>query len=84
MKKLEKNREIVAEIRGRLKDAGLEDVLDVFPVENSFTRRPRFWVDSDGVALFKVLMWDLNPLDKESLDAEIDRRIRAARRHFNL
>lgn len=84
MKKLARNRAIIADIRSRLKESGLDDVMDVFPVENTFTRRPRYWVDSDGVALFKVHMWNLNSLDKQSLDAEIDRRIREARRHFNL
>ena len=67
MKKLARNRAIIADIRSRLKESGLDDVMDVFPVENTFTRRPRYWVDSDGVALFKVHMWNLNSLDKQSL-----------------
>lgn len=84
MRKLEKNSIIITEIRRKINEAGLAGKLDVFPVENTFLRRPRYWVDTEGVRLFKVLMWDLNSLDGETLEQEINSRITAARRYFGI
>ena len=42
MTKTEINAAIVAEARAKIKDLGLQGKLDIFPVENSFTRRPRY------------------------------------------
>lgn len=44
MTKTEINAAIVAEARAKIKDLGLQGKLDIFPVENSFTRRPRYWM----------------------------------------
>lgn len=84
MRKLEKNKIITTEIRKRIKLLGLLGKIDVFPVENVCTRRPRFWLTSDGTGIFKILMWDLNDLDDNSLSKEIDNRIAEARRYFGI
>ena len=67
------------EIRKEIKNQGLSDSLDVYSVENTFTRRPRYWTDGD-IHLFKVHMWNLNKLDTE----EIKSRINQAKRYFNI
>lgn len=79
----EKNKKIVQEIRKEIQDQGLSDSLDVYPVENTFIRRPRYWTDGD-IHLFKVHMWDLNKMDMEELIDEIKRRINQAKRYFKL
>lgn len=66
------------EICKEIKNRGLSDSLDVYSVENTFTRRPRYWTDGD-IHLFKVHMWNLNKLDAE----EIKSRINQAKRYFN-
>jgi|GEM_PF-3449951 len=49
-----KNQEIVKRIRAEIAQRGKFDKLDVFPVENTFTRRQRYW--NDGIInLFKDL-----------------------------
>ena len=83
MTKTEINAAIVAEARAKIKDLGLQGKLDIFPVENSFTRRPRYWM-KEGTALFKVLMWTINDLDADELSVELDERISEAREHFGL
>lgn len=55
MRMKEKNEKIVKEIRKEIRNQGLSDVLDVYPVENTFTRRRRYWTD-EKVHLFKVHM----------------------------
>ena len=50
MTKTEINAAIVAEARAKIKDLGLQGKLDIFPVENSFTRRPRYWM-KEGTAV---------------------------------
>lgn len=62
---------------------GLAGKLDIFPVENTFTRRPRYWNDGN-VNLFKVHMWDLNKLDGEQLSNEILEKVNQAVKYFNL
>lgn len=83
MNKKEINKSIVKEVRDRLAEAGISDKLDIFPVENTFTRRQRYW--NDGYKnIFKIHMWDLNLLSREDCSKEIDRRIDLARKHFNI
>lgn len=84
MRKKEKNKKIVKKIRKRLKNQGLSGKLDVFPVETPFTRRPRHWKNSDGINVFKLLMWSVNELDDKQLDKVIDARIDEARKHFGV
>ena len=84
MSKKEKNKMIVKLTRNKLTRLGLKGKLDIFPVENTFTRRPRYWSDSEGTALFKVHMWDLNCLSGDKLADAIDTRIEQARAHFGL
>lgn len=83
MLKSEINKRIVAEARRRIAEAGLEHKLDLYPVTNVFTRRPRFWKSGD-MCYFKVHMWDLNSLDEHDASAELDSRISAARTYFNI
>ena len=56
MSKKERNNQIVAMTRKKLGDAGISDKMDIFPVENVCTRRPRYWNDGEK-NLFKVHMW---------------------------
>lgn len=83
MSKKEKNKKIIVEVRNRLAKAGISDRLEVFPVENTFTKRPRYWNNGE-TNLFKIHMWDLNSLDDEDCSAEIDQRISAARKYFKM
>lgn len=83
MGKLEINSSIVDETRKRIDRKGLTGKIDIFPVENTFTHRPRFWTEN-GVGLFKVLMWSVNSLIGKELSDEIDRRISEARKYFNV
>lgn len=83
MTKKERNIEIVDMARRKLSEAGISDKMDIFPVENVFTRRPRYWNDV-GKNLFKVHMWDLNDMSETDCEKEIDNRIREARRHFDI
>lgn len=62
---------------------GLEGKLDIFPVCNVFTRRPRYWKDGE-LNLFKVHMWNLNELDSEQISEVLEERIMAARMYFGL
>lgn len=83
MTKKERNIEIVDMARRKLSEAGISDKMDIFPVENVFTRRPRYWNDGEK-NLFKVHMWDLNDMSETDCEKEIDNRIREARRHFDI
>ena len=83
MTKTEVNNRIVAEARIKIAEAGLEQGLDIYPVTNTFTRRPRYWNDGN-ISYFKVQMWDLNKLSEEDISKELDLRISAARAHFGM
>lgn len=83
MSKKEKNASIVKQMRDVIVQKGLAGKLDIFPVENTFTRRPRYWNDGN-VNLFKVHMWDLNKLDGEQLSNEILERVNQAVKYFSL
>lgn len=83
MSKKERNKQIVDMVRQKLSDAGIIDRLDIFPVENTFLRRPLYWNDGEK-NLFKVHMWDINSLSDEDCEAEIDKRISEARHHFGI
>jgi hypothetical protein len=83
MSKKEKNASIVKQVRDVIVQKGLAGKLDIFPVENTFTRRPRYWNDGN-VNLFKVHMWDLNKLDGEQLSNEILERVNQAVKYFSL
>jgi hypothetical protein len=79
----EKNHTIVKMVRDEITRRGLAGKMDVYPVENTFTRRPRFW--NDGcVNLFKIHMWDLNKLSGSELNDEITARVDQAQKHFSL
>lgn len=79
----EVNKKIVTKIRAEIASRGLAGKLDVYPVENTFTRRPRYWNDGD-VNVFKVHMWDLNKLDNDELNDEIAERVKQAKKYFSL
>lgn len=81
--KTQLNDEIVALTRELIIQRGLGGKLDVFPVSNTSTRRPRYW-KAGGVSLFKVHLWDINRLEPELWEYEINSRIDAACRHFKL
>jgi hypothetical protein len=81
--KIECNKQIVALTRKKLGDAGILDKLDIFPIENVCTRRPRYWKDGDK-NLFKVHMWDINFISEQECENEIDKRIKEARQYFGM
>lgn len=83
MGKLDINKAIILEICKRISKLGLDGKIDVFPVQNTFTHRPRYW-EEGGVGMFKVLMWSINSLEGKELSDEIDKRIREARAHFGV
>lgn len=83
MSKKEKNSSIIKQVRDIIAQKGLAGKLDIFPVENTFTRRPRYWNDGN-VNLFKVHMWDLNKMDGEELSNEIIARVNQAAKYFGL
>ncbi len=83
MTKKEINKRIVEETRSRIKELGLKGKIDIFPAENTWVRRPRYW-DDNGIGMFKVLLWDLNPLKGQELSDAINARIADARRHFGV
>lgn len=83
MNKKERNKQIVDMTRKKLMKEGIEDKLDIFPVENTFTRRPLYWNDGEK-NIFKVHMWDVNTLTDQECEKEIDNRIAAARRYFGI
>lgn len=85
MQKKQINKEIIHKLRMKLRTLKLEDKLDVFPIENTFTRRQRYWIDGQtGKAFFKVHMWNLNSLEEYELEQEINARISAARAYFQM
>lgn len=83
MTKSEINKKIVVDARQKIAELGLEGKLDIFPVCNVFTRRPRYWKDGE-LNLFKVHMWNLNELDSEQISEVLEERIMAARMYFGL
>lgn len=83
MTKRERNKQIIEMTRKKLGKVGVLDKLDIFPVENVYTRRPRYWNDGK-TNLFKVHMWDVNSMSDEDCEEEMDNRIKAARRHFGI
>lgn len=83
MTKKERNKQIISMTRQKLTEAGIADKLDIFPVENTCTMRPRYWNDGEK-NLFKVLMWDVNDMSESDCEKEMDNRIRAARKYFGV
>ncbi len=83
MGKLDINKAIILETQKRLSKLGLEGKIDIFPVQNTFTCRPRYWKEGE-VGLFKVLMWTVNSLEGQELSDEIDKRINDARKYFEV
>jgi hypothetical protein len=83
MKKSEINAAIISEARVKIEALGLQGKLDIFPVSNTCTYRPRFWKEG-GTALFKVLMWTINGLTWEEMSTELDSRISEARQYFGI
>lgn len=83
MSKKEYNKIIIEMIREKIAERRLTDVLDVYPIENTFQRRQKYWTDGN-VHLFKVHMWDLNCLSGDELYNEIELRINEAIKYFGL
>ena len=83
MNKAEINCKIINLFRLRIEALGLGSTLALFPIENCFTRRPRFW-RKDGIHYFSVFMWQLNELDADSLEQAINTRIASARAYFGI
>lgn len=81
--KSEINSQIVAETRAKIEKFGLFGKLDVFPIANTFTYRPRYWSEG-SMHFFKIHLWDINGLDAIERSKEIDDRISAAREYFGL
>lgn len=83
MTKTEINNQIITIFNQKLNNLGLADKLYIYPITNTFTKRPHYW-QKDGKCFFKVHMWDLNKLIDDELEKEIDNRIILARKHFNI
>ncbi len=80
----DQNKIVIKMINKELNKEGLTGKLAVEPVANTFTRRPRYFRYSDGIARFKVHLWDLNKLPENELKIEIEKRVAAAKKHFDL
>ena len=81
---LKKNIEIIEEFRRRISRLGLESVLDIESIENTFKTRQRYANCKDGIMRFAVLMWHINKLDGQELSDAIDEHITGAMEHFKL
>lgn len=79
----ERNKYICNQIRKIIDEEGLTGKLDVFPVENTCTYRPLYWNNGE-VNLFKVLMWTVNKLPDDDLDAILHCHVNNAKAHFGL
>ena len=78
-----RNQQIINRIHPIIAEDGLEGKLDVYPVENVCTRRPRYWNDGD-TNLFKLLMWTVNKLPEDELESTLHLYIDNAKEHFGL
>ena len=67
----------------KIRYLGLADKLHMYPIPNTFTKRPHYW-QKEGICFFKVHMWNLNTLIGDELEKEIDNRIALVRKHFNI
>ena len=65
MTKTEVNNRIVAEARIKIAEAGLEQGLDIYPVTNTFTSRPRYWNDGNIIAIQPIMVPLSRPLLKK-------------------
>lgn len=63
---------------------GLKGRLEMEPIPNSFKRRPRYYVDADGVFRFSAFLWQMNKLNDEELAEDIAIRVNAARHYFGI
>lgn len=84
MSKALRNAQIEKMVAERIGDLGFGGKLEMDPIPNTFKRRNHYTKKADGTCVFTAFMWQLNDLSKEDLDAEIDRRIRAAVAYFGL
>lgn len=80
----QKNKIIESVFNEEIKNQGLSSVLVIDPIKNGFKRRPSYYKDKHGRAVFSVFMWQINKLSDEEMQLEIDNRIKAARRYFSL
>lgn len=80
----ERNRFIEAKVDEYIFSLGLSGKLAMESIPNTFKRRPRFYVDSEGICRFSVFLWQLNKLEDDELTDEIQRRVDTARQHFGL
>ncbi len=83
MNKTEKNKMILQLVKNEIARRNLTGKLEMYGCTNTFQRRPRFW-KSNGCCYFKVLMWDLNSLDDDTLEIEIGKRVDSAVAYFRL
>ena len=54
------NLEIIEEFRGRISRLGLESILDIELIENTFKTRRKYGKYKDGKQKFADLMWEIN------------------------
>lgn len=81
----ERNKEIIIEFNILIKKRGLENKLEMVPIENTFKRRPHFYSSSNGeYHYFTVFLWQINKLAPLEATAEIKKRIDEAIQHFQL
>lgn len=84
MSLIERNKIVEKRTKHYISYLGLKEQLAMDPISNSFKRRPRYYVDGDGVCRFSVFLWQLNKLDDDELATEIAARVTAARQHFGI
>lgn len=82
--KKEMNKMIVTDIRKTLQDQGIHDKFDVYPIENTATKRNRHFTNADGKKCFALHMWSVNSLPEKERNDVINRRIKEGRKHFNI
>ena len=83
MTKKERNKIIVEKCKSLIIEYGLSRVLELFPIETPYTRRPSYW-SKDGKCFFSAFMWQLNELNDRELEIALKSRIEAAIKHFKL
>jgi len=80
----DRNKVVVKRTKQYISYLGLKNQIAMDPIPNSFKRRPRYYIDGDGVCRFSAFLWQMNKLDDAELAADIAQRVEAARHHFGV
>ena len=63
MKLRERNQIVIERFQERISSLGLEGRLEIYPIENTFTRRSHFMRGDNGTCFFTAFLWQLNKLN---------------------